>query len=149
MPVFVNSCEISDEEVHAEMINHPAPDVDSARLEAARALVVRQLLLEDAAEREIISYKEIAGLTEEQGEAIIIQLLDEVITTPDPDSETCARFYEQHKASFLDKKTDKILPYELVEPHISQYLEDRAYHAAFHAYLDVLMSEAKIIGLAA
>ncbi len=149
MPVFVNNCEISDEEVHAEMINHPAPDVDAARLEAARALVVRQLLLEDAAERELISFKDIAALEEEQGEAVIIRLLDEVITTPEADSETCARFYEQHKDSFLDKKTDKILAYELVEPHISQYLEDRAYHAAFHAYLDVLMSKAKIVGLAA
>ncbi|MCK5425648.1 MAG: hypothetical protein KAI89_09755 [Emcibacter sp.] len=149
MPVFVNKYEISDEQVHSEMINHPAADVDAARLEAARALVVRHLLLEDAVAREIISVKEFEVLAEEQAEAVIAQLLDGIITTPDPDEETCARYYEQHKDRFMDQKTDKILPYELVKPHIEQYLEDKAYHAAFHAYLDGLMAKAEIVGLAA
>ncbi len=149
MPVFVNNCEISDDQVHAEMINHPAPDLNSARLEAARALVVRHLLLEDAVAREIISGQEVETLAEEQAEAVIQQLLDSIITTPDPDGETCVRYYEQHKDHFIDKKTDKILPYELVKPHIKQYLEDKAYHAAFHAYLDGLMAKAEIVGLAA
>ncbi len=149
MPLFVNNREITDHEVHAEMINHPAPDVDAARLEAARALVVRYLLLEDAARREIIAPQDIDTLEEQQAEAVIKQLLDEVITTPDADEDTCVRYYAQHKARFTDKKTDRILPYDLVKPHIVQYLEDKAYHAAFHAYLDTLMSEAKIVGLAA
>ncbi len=149
MPVFVNNREITDDQVHAEMINHPAPDLDSARLDAARALVVRYLLLEDAAAREIITGKEISTLTDERAEAVITELLDDIITTPDPDGETCERYYEQHKDRFLDKKTDDILPYELVKPHIEQYLEDKAYHAAFHAYLDGLMARAEIVGLAA
>lgn len=149
MPVFVNNCEITDDQVHAEMINHRATDLNAARLDAARALVVRHLLLEDAVLRDIISGQEIRALGEEQVEAVIQRLLDSIITTPDPDSETCARYYEQHKNHFMDKKTDEILPYELVKPHIEQYLEDRAYHAAFHAYLDGLMARAEIIGLAA
>ena len=149
MPVFVNNREITDDQVHGEMINHPAADLDAARLEAARALVVRYLLLEDAAVRDLISAKDIDTLGEEQAEAAIQQLLDSIITTPDPDEDTCSRYYEQHKDRFMDQKTDKILPYELVKPHIEQYLEDKAYHAAFHAYLDGLMAKAEIVGLAA
>lgn len=149
MPVFVNNNEITDDQVHSEMINHPAADLDAARLEAARALVVRHLLLEDAVVREIISAKEFKALGEEQAEAVIQKLLDSIITTPDPDAETCIRYYDQHKDRFMDQKTDKILPYELVKPHIEQYLEDKAYHAAFHAYLDGLMAQAEIVGLAA
>ena len=149
MPVFVNKREISDDEVHAEMINHPAPDVDAARLEAARALVVKQLLLEDAARRDMISAKEIDQISEEQAEAIIQQLLDDVISTPDADEETCERYYEQHKDRFMDQKVEKVIPYDLVKPHIVQYLEDKAFHAAFNAYLDTLMANAEIVGLAA
>ncbi|PCI51058.1 MAG: hypothetical protein COB49_02975 [Alphaproteobacteria bacterium] len=149
MPLFVNNCEITDDQVHTEMVNHPAPNLDAARLAAARALVVKQLFLEDAVARDIISAKKIESLGEEQAEAIIQQLLDGIITTPDPDNETCERYYAQHKDRFMDKKTDKILPFELVKPHIEQYLEDKAYHAAFHAYLDGLMARAEIVGLGA
>lgn len=149
MPVFVNGSEITDDQVHGEMINHPAPDLDGARLQAARALVVRRLLLEEAAVRELVPMSQIGGLEEEKTEAVIQQLLDSVITTPDPDEETCVRYYDQHKGRFLDKKTDKTLPYEMVKPHIEQYLEDKAYHAAFHAFLDGLMAKAEIVGLAA
>lgn len=149
MPVFVNKREITDDQVHGEMINHPAPDLDAARLDAARALVVRQLLLEDAVRQDIISEKEIDDLEENKAEAVIQELLDSIITTPDPDGETCVRYYDQHKDRFMDKKTDRILPYDMVKPHIEQYLEDKAYHAAFHAYLDRLMASAEIVGLAA
>ena len=149
MPVFVNKHEITDDQVHAEMEHHPAPDLDTARLEAARALVVRHLLLEDAVRREITTSDAVQDMSDEEAEDVIKQLLDSIITTPDPDDETCARFYDQHQQNFVDKKTEKVLPYELVKPHIVQYLEDKAYHAAFHAYLDTLMSEAEIVGLAA
>jgi len=149
MPVFVNNREISDDDVHAEMINHPAPDVDTARLAAARALVVKQLLLEDAARRAMISAPEIDMMEDDQIETAITRLLDEVISVPEADDDTCARYYAQHESRFLDKTTDKILPYDLVKPHIIQYLEDKAFHAAFNAYLDALMANAKIVGLAA
>lgn len=147
MPVFVNEYEISDAAVHGEMQHHPAPTMDEARLAAARALVVKRLLLEDAARRELT--RDISSLTDEEAEAVIARLLDNIITTPEADEGICARYYETHLDRFRDEKTDKTLPYALVKPHIVQYLEDRAYHAAFHAYLDGLMASAEIVGLAA
>lgn len=149
MPVFVNNVEITDDQVHAEMEHHPAPDMETARLEAARALVVKHLLLEDAVRREIITVLEFDSLSEERIEEVIGQLLDQIITTPEADDETCQRYYDQHQDHFRDQKTDDLLAYDLVKPHIVQYLDDKAYHAAFHAYLDGLMSQAEIVGLAA
>tara|TARA_R110002072_G_scaffold65943_2_gene162951 strand:+ start:350 stop:799 length:450 start_codon:yes stop_codon:yes gene_type:complete len=149
MPVFVNKYEISDDAVHAEMVHHPAPDLAAARLDAARALVVKRLLLEEAAAEDMVSAKDIDDLPEEKVEVVIRALLDSVITTPEADEETCRRYYDQHQLRFVDKTTEKILPYDLVRAHIVQYLEDKAYHSAFNAYLDKLMACAKIVGLAA
>ena len=49
MPAFVNGVEISDHAINAELQYHPAGSVEEAREAAARALVVRELLLQTAA----------------------------------------------------------------------------------------------------
>ncbi|MDG1996085.1 MAG: hypothetical protein P8J14_06315, partial [Emcibacteraceae bacterium] len=59
MPVFVNKIEISDDEVHNEMQNHPAPTMDEARKEASRALIIRRLLLEAAANYKLLQFDEL------------------------------------------------------------------------------------------
>ena len=46
--VAVNGVAIAAEAIAAEMQNHPAPDADAAWQAAARALVTRQLLLDEA-----------------------------------------------------------------------------------------------------
>ena len=53
MAVFVNGVEISDHAINAELQYHPAGSVEEAREAAARALVVRELLLQAAARRGI------------------------------------------------------------------------------------------------
>ena len=54
MPAFVNGVEISDHAINAELQYHPAGSVEEAREAAARALVVRELLLQAAARRGIV-----------------------------------------------------------------------------------------------
>ena len=54
MPAFVNGVEISDHAINAELQYHPAGSVEEARAAAARALVVRELLLQTAARRGIV-----------------------------------------------------------------------------------------------
>ena len=46
--VRVNGVEITPEAIAAEIQHHPAPDAETAWVEAARALVVRELLLQEA-----------------------------------------------------------------------------------------------------
>ena len=48
LPVIVNGREISAAMIAAEVQNHPASDADEAWAAAARALVLRQLLLDEA-----------------------------------------------------------------------------------------------------
>ena len=48
MPVFVNGVEIGDHAINAEVQYHPAGSVEEARAGAARALAVRELLLQAA-----------------------------------------------------------------------------------------------------
>ena len=46
--VAVNGVEISPEAIAEEIQHHPAPDAETAWVEAARALAVRELLLQEA-----------------------------------------------------------------------------------------------------
>ena len=87
VPVFVNGREIAPEAIAAEAQHHPAPDADAAWQAAAEALVVRQLLL-DEAERLAIDG---ASLTDAEGrplaaeEALIEALLADQVKTPKAD----------------------------------------------------------------
>jgi peptidyl-prolyl cis-trans isomerase C len=104
VPVFVNGVEISDHAINSELQYHPAGSVEQAREAAARALVMRELLLQAADQ---------LGITEpdpaEQGqaderetddEALIRTLLAREVTTPVPDEATCRRFYDSNLQRF-------------------------------------------------
>lgn len=87
----VNGIEISDEAVAAEMQYHPAESADDARRQAAEALVVREMLLQEAARQGI------AGATAEEA---IEHLLEKAIVTPEPDEATCRRYFDNNRAKF-------------------------------------------------
>ncbi len=48
MEIRVNGVAIAEQAIHAEMQNHPAGSADAAMEDAARALVVHALLLQEA-----------------------------------------------------------------------------------------------------
>ncbi len=91
MAITVNGVEITEEEVAMEVQYHPAASLDEARHEAARTLVVRQLLLQRAAELGV----EAAG-AEETVEA----LLRREVRSPEPDDAACRRYYERNRKRF-------------------------------------------------
>jgi peptidyl-prolyl cis-trans isomerase C len=104
VPVFVNDVEISEHAINSELQYHPAGSVEEARAAAARALVVRELLLQAAARRGIDRPDPPAPAQaderETEDEALIRTLLAREITTPEPDDATCRRFYEQNPKRF-------------------------------------------------
>lgn len=89
--ITVNGAAIPPQAVAAEMQYHPAQTQDRARTEAATALVVRQLLVQEA-ERQ--------GLFGDDEEASIQALLKQEVTTPDADEATCRRFWSANPARF-------------------------------------------------
>lgn len=93
--ISVNGIGITQAQIDAEVQYHPAANFFDAQEEAARALVVRELLLQRAAK---------LGLCEggdASPEKIIEELLVREVTTPEPDDEICRRYYESNKKKFV------------------------------------------------
>lgn len=89
--VRVNGVEIAAPAIAAEMQYHPAPDRETAWREAATALVVRQLLVQEA-ERQ--------GLSAADEEALIQALLERAVVTPEADEASCRRYWSANQARF-------------------------------------------------
>lgn len=100
MTVCVNGTVISEREIAAEMQHHPAPSAEAAWQEAARALVVRRLLLDEAQARGIETDADGDLLPEEEA---IETLLDQVIAVPEADEATLRRWYDANRNRFRTK----------------------------------------------
>jgi peptidyl-prolyl cis-trans isomerase C len=102
IPIAVNGVVISGDEIAREIQNHPAEKPGDAWQAAARALVVRQLLLQEAARLELQADPQAdeAGRFETGEEALIRALVEQEIATPEPDEENCRRYYAQNLARF-------------------------------------------------
>ena len=94
--VRVNGVEITPEAIAEEIQHHPAPDAETAWIEAARALAVRELLLQEARRRGVSADPAIddAGRTEVDEDAIIRGLLEEEVVPAEPDESECRRYYD-------------------------------------------------------
>jgi peptidyl-prolyl cis-trans isomerase C len=89
--ISVNGVTIGQDAVAREMQHHPAPSRDEAERQAARALVVRELLLQRVRDREI------AGATEDER---IAALIDSEVRVPEPTDEEIARYYRRNGLQF-------------------------------------------------
>ena len=103
-PVFVNGIEISAERIAAEAQNHPAPKTKPglAWKAAARALAIRELMLQEARARDLTpDPAEIApGQFETEDEALIRQLSELAITPAAADEADLRRVYDAHPDRF-------------------------------------------------
>ena len=93
MTITVNGVAIGDAEIAAEMQYHPASSATKARAAAAQALVVRELLAQEAAR---------LGFTaaEADGASAFDRLLAAQIDIPDADEAACRRYYDANRARF-------------------------------------------------
>ncbi len=84
-PVIVGDTLIPEQDIAREMQHHPAEDVADAWHEAARSLVIRELLLQQAARLQLPE-----GLEEEER---IARVLEQELQVPEHTDEDCERFY--------------------------------------------------------
>jgi len=139
MSIFVNDIEITSTEVGQEMQHHPAPTQERAWHMAAQSLVVRQLLLQQAAN---------SGLDQgDSEENIIDQLLQHDVVVPEADEAACQRFYDAHPDSFMDNESGKHLTFDQVQAHIRDYLHTKAMRIAVAEYIKALSYSAEIKGI--
>ena len=94
--IVVNGTGIAQDEINREAQYHPASDLQQAKKLASQALVIRELLLQEAIRKGICSKEPDV----KQEEDIIKALLDAEITVPEPDEKTCRRYFETHKKRF-------------------------------------------------
>jgi peptidyl-prolyl cis-trans isomerase C len=100
--VKVNGIQIPRDVIAREVQHHPARTPAESLKAAARALVVRELLLQEPRRLEV----EAEPLTDAEGrretaeEAAVRALVDREVKTPSADEATCRRYYEKHPQQF-------------------------------------------------
>ena len=94
--VDVNGVKITPEQIGAEVQYHPAGTLPEAKYEAMQALVIRELLIQRAATMGLCSREEAI----KKPDSTIDELLAREISVPDPDEQTCRRYYENNKGRF-------------------------------------------------
>jgi hypothetical protein len=149
--ITVNGVVIPRDMIAREVQHHPASKPVEAWLSAARALVVRELLLQEAQRIGIssISLSDENGRRETQEDALIRGLLEREIVTPEPDEESCRRYYQQRKRRFRARNAGGAdLPFEQVADRIASYLRDSVRRRAVAQYIARLISESEVTGIA-
>ncbi|MGA2566313.1 MAG: peptidylprolyl isomerase [Pseudolabrys sp.] len=100
--ISVNGVSIARDAIQREMQHHAAAKPIAAWQQAARALAIRELLLQEA-RRLAIAPQPLSdddGRRETDEEAIIRGLIEREVSVPEPDDETCRRYYERNLARF-------------------------------------------------
>ena len=102
VPVSVNGVVIARDAIVREMQHHPAKKPIEAWQNAARALVVRELLLQRARALEIgpEPASDEAGRRETDDEAIMRAVVEREVALPEADDETCRRYYANNIVRF-------------------------------------------------
>jgi peptidyl-prolyl cis-trans isomerase C len=99
--VRVNGVVIPRDLIAREVQNHPAGNPAAAWSAAARALVVRELLVQEARRQGVVGTPLADGdRRETDEEAAIRTLVEREVATPEPDEESCRRFYDNNRARF-------------------------------------------------
>ena len=107
--VSVNGVVIPEVDILQEAQNHPAPTPGEALLEAARSLVIRELLWQEAKDKNLVPDNEDSIGEDNAGEdsgqqtkldAAISALLESEIKTPEASEEDCKAFYDHDPSRF-------------------------------------------------
>jgi len=100
--VKVNGVAIPRDLIAREVQHHPARTPSESLKAAARALVVRELLLQEARRLEIEAapLEDAEGRRETAEEAAVRALVDREVQTPTADAATSRRYYEQNLRQF-------------------------------------------------
>lgn len=143
MTIRVNDVEITDEDVFQEMQYHPSENRLEATDAAAKALLVKEILRQEAVKEGLLDEK----ADDVELEAAIVKLVEENVTTPQASQDVCKRYYEQNTERFKAQDTGEILPFDMVEDKIRDYLHTRSVHEGLRAYVLKLAEEMTIKGV--
>jgi len=100
--VAVNGMAIARDRIAREIQNHPSGSPIKAWNLAAQSLVIRELLLQEARRLGVsaVALNDGNSRSEPEDEASIRALIEQEVTTPVADTETCRCYYEQNRKRF-------------------------------------------------
>ncbi len=99
--VSVNGITIPRDTIVREIQHHPADKPAAAWQLAARALVIRELLLQRAAALGLTPEPSTEdGRRETDDEALMRGVVEREVAVPEPDEATCRRYYDNNRARF-------------------------------------------------
>jgi peptidyl-prolyl cis-trans isomerase C len=103
--VCVNGVAIARGAIAREIQHHPAATPAAAWKEAVRALTVRELLLQEVQKLGIVAKakSDAQERRETEEEALIRELFEREVKTPEPDRESCQRYYQNNRRRFRSK----------------------------------------------
>ncbi len=141
-PVRVNGVLVPEAEIAREVQHHEGATIEEARAAAARALIIKHLLLERASELNLAPAPEAdaIGRWESDDEALIRQVLEAEATPAPPTDEECRRVFAHHRGALPEN-------YENAAPIIRDRLMARAWMAASARYVAGLVRAAQVEGL--
>ncbi|GGE00252.1 hypothetical protein GCM10011515_20080 [Tsuneonella deserti] len=97
--VIVNGVEIDPDAIAREIQHHPAPDAETAWAEAARALAVRELLLQEGRRLGLGDSSDEAG-NEPEDDALITAVLEHEVAPAEAGEAECRRYYDANIERF-------------------------------------------------
>ena len=100
--VSVNDVVVTRDAIAREVQHHAAPSPAAAWKEAAHALAVRELLLQEARRIGVVTepLSDTEGRYETDEEASIRGLIEREVSVLTPDADICRRYYEQNRHRF-------------------------------------------------
>lgn len=126
--ITVNGVVITQEMVRSEAQNHPSDTPTEAFAAAARALVVRELLVQEAARLGLAAAPEPMGegRRETDEDALVRGLLEQEVVAPVADEAACRRYYEQNRQRFRSETLFEARHILLAAPEQDRAARERA-----------------------
>jgi peptidyl-prolyl cis-trans isomerase C len=135
--VSVNGVEIPHDWISREAQNHPAPTPVGAWRAAARALVVREVLLQEARRQGLQPepQADADGRRETGEETLVRGLIEREVSVPEADDDACRRYYEQNRRRFRSADL-----YEAAHILIAARPNQREHYAAARERAEALLT---------
>lgn len=133
--VSVNGIEIKEADILAEAQNHTAETPGEALMEAARALVIRELLWQEAKLKNTRSrpIHDDDGKVETRKDAAIRALIDAEVDVPSASEDECRRFYDNNpercKSEAIYEARHILIPVRSDDANAWKKALDSAHHA--------------------
>jgi peptidyl-prolyl cis-trans isomerase C len=102
VPVSVNGVVIASADIAREAQHHASPDPDETWTRAARALAIRELLVQEADRLGVVAepLDDGEGRSETPDEARLRALLEREVVVPHADEAACRRYYDANRRRF-------------------------------------------------